>query len=54
MSSDRTFPTQPPPSPSTMAQKLRAAATEARLRARREEQHARDLESAAASLEVRR
>jgi hypothetical protein len=43
--------TQPPPPPETEAQRLRALATEARLRATRELATARDLEAVAARLE---
>lgn len=43
--------TQPPPPPDTEAQRLRALATEARLRATREQALARDYDAAAARLE---
>lgn len=43
--------TLPPPRPDTEAQRLRALATEARLRATREQALARDYDAAAARME---
>lgn len=48
----RDAPTQPPPRPITLAQKLREKASAARVRATLELRSARDLEDAAARLEL--
>lgn len=50
---NRDAPTLPPPPPGTEAQLIRAQATQARLRARQEESHARELDRIASSLESR-
>lgn len=47
----RDAPTQPPPPPNMIAQRLREQATEARIRATLELRNARDLDEAAARLE---